>query len=215
MLTTRRQHKDVSTRIASERPVCHNPAVYRCVRRCGQFPSMNESTGIRTLGPWPLLLASLIGVESGFSQPLNTEALVNDWFKSLNALADWNGVDDPGRLVDRFAELYDSSVLQFTGPNENQIGPVTYVGIEGIHKWADHFARAYSKSEFRIQVRTEKLKTAGVLHAAEPPWGGKSVAVEVTAFYTLRENHKRFAAPGAVLFAERRDGRNYAIGALP
>ncbi len=135
----------------------------------------------------------------GYAQPkmsLNPEALVNEWLKRLNALAATSG--DPTGAVDRFAELYDPGVLQFTGPNENQLGPVTYSGIEGVRKWAENFAKSYSKSEIRVQVRTEKVKTAGLLHAMEPPWGGLSVSVELTAFYTVRENHKAFVAPGAV-----------------
>jgi len=141
----------------------------------------------------------MAGASLGYSQAkttLNPEPLVNEWLKRLNALADTTG--DPTPAVDRFAELYDPAVLQFTGPNENQLGPVTYSGIEGIRKWADNFARTYSKSEIRIQVHTEKVKTAGLLHVIEPPWGGLSVSVELTAFYTMRENHKAFAAPGAV-----------------
>jgi hypothetical protein len=133
-----------------------------------------------------------------YAQPktvLNPEALVNDWLKRLNALADSTG--DTSNAVDRFAELYDPAVLQFTGPNENQLGPVTYSGIEGIRKWADNFAKTYSKSEVRIQVHTEKVKTAGLLHVTEPPWGGLSVSVELTAFYTMRENNKGFMTPGA------------------
>jgi len=133
------------------------------------------------------------------AQPKNPEALVNEWFKRLNALADWT-TGSPTAAVDRLAELYDPNVLQFTGPNENQIGPVTYSGLEGVRKWADNFAHAYSKSEFRIQVHTEHVKTAELLHTAAPPWGGTSIAVELTAFYTMRENHKRYMAPGAAFF---------------
>lgn len=146
-----------------------------------------------------ILLLTLAGAGYALPQPPNPEALVNEWFKRLNALADWSG-GSTAPAVDRLAELYDPKVLQFTGPNENQIGPVTYSGLEGVRKWADDFAHAYSKSEFRVQVRTEHVKTAGVLLTATPPWGGLAVAVELTAFYTLRESHKRFMAPGAAFF---------------
>jgi hypothetical protein len=143
-----------------------------------------------------LLVIALAG--SALAESQNPEALVNEWLKRLNALAD--GSSGNPAAIDRFAELYDAQVLQFTGPNENQIGPVTYSGLEGIRKWADNFAHTYSKSEFRVQVRTEHVKTAGLIPTAVPPWGGLSVAVELTAFYTMRENHKRFMAPGAVFF---------------
>src|SRR6516225_8911223 len=103
-----------------------------------------------------LLVIALAG--SALAESQNPEALVNEWLKRLNALAD--GSSGNPAAIDRFAELYDAQVLQFTGPNENQIGPVTYSGLEGIRKWADNFAHTYSKSEFRVQVRTEHVKTA-------------------------------------------------------
>lgn len=146
-----------------------------------------------------VLFLALAGAGPAFSQSKSPEVLVNTWLKRLNALADWS-TGSPAPAVDSFAELYDPAVLQFTGPNENQLGPVTYSGLEGIRKWADNFAHEYSKSEFRIQVHTEHVKTAGLLLTADPPWGGVSVAVELTAFYTLRENHKSFMAPGAAFF---------------
>ena len=143
-----------------------------------------------------LLLLWLAGAAGAFGEVKNPEALVNEWLKRLNALPE--STADVKPAVERIAELYDSKVLQFIGPNENQIGPVTYSGLEGVRKWAENFAHAYSKSEFRIQVQTEHVKTAGLLLTAEPPWGGLAVAVELTAFYTVRENNKSFMAPGAV-----------------
>jgi hypothetical protein len=143
------------------------------------------------------LMLAVAGCAS--SQSRGPDALVNEWLKRLNALADWSA-GSPSSAIDRLSELYDPNVLQFTGPNENQIGPVTYSGLEGIRKWADNFAHAYSKSEFRVQVHTEHVKTAGLLLTAAPPWGGLAVAVELTGFYTIRESHKSFMAPAAAFF---------------
>jgi hypothetical protein len=150
---------------------------------------------------WRLALVAGLAFSQEQPKALNPEALVNEWVKRLNALT------DGGAAVDRFVELYDSNVLQFTGPNENQIGPVTYSGLEGVRKWADNFAHSYSKSEFRVQVHTEHVKTAGLLHTIQPPWGGLSVAVELTAFYTMRESHKSFMAPGAVFLEFAENGK--------
>lgn len=146
-----------------------------------------------------ILFFTLAGGGCAFSQSQSPDALVNEWLKRLNALADWSS-GSPAPAIDRLAELYDPNVLQFTGPNENQIGPVTYSGLEGIRKWADNFAHAYSKSEFRVQVHTEHVKTAGLLLTVAPPWGGLAVAVELTGFYTVRENHKSFMTPAAAFF---------------
>jgi len=148
------------------------------------------------------LLMLCLAAGAVFGQAKNPEALVNEWIKRLNALT-----DAQPRSVDRLAELYDEKVLQFTGPNENQIGPVTYAGLEGVRKWAENFAREYSKSEFRIQVETEHVKTTGLLLTATPPWGGTAVAFEATAFYTMRENKKSFAAPSAVFLEFTDEGK--------
>ena len=159
---------------------------------------------------WLGLLAGAVAASPCFQeQPasakpaINAEAIVNEWLKRLNALAEWT-TGGPGDAVDHMTELYDPSVLLFVGPNENQIGPVTYSGMEGIRRWADNFAHLYSKSEFRVQVETSNVKTAGLLHTVQPPWGGLSIGVELGAYYTRRKDHRKFAAPGA-LFLEVND----------
>src|SRR5579862_2982958 len=112
---------------------------------------------------------------------LNAENLVRQWLKRLNALADWapGKAASPDALVDPFAELYDASALQLTGPNENQMGTVIYSGLKGVRKWAGDFARTYSHAEFRIQEHTQEVKTAALFHTATAPWGGLDVAVEL------------------------------------
>ena len=135
------------------------------------------------------------------------EAAVLDWLKRLNALAGWDGKSDPKPLIDKFAELYDPNVFQFTGPNENQIGSVTYSGLEGLRHWADWFARTHSKSEYRIQAQTQKMKTSGLVPAATPPWGGTALAVELSAFYTIRETQKKYAVPGSAFFVFTPEGK--------
>ena len=146
------------------------------------------------------IVAPLAFAQEAPKPDLNTENLVLEWLKRLNALADWDGKADTSALVDRFMELYDPAVLQFNGPNENQMGTVTYSGSAGVRHWADWFAHTHSKSEYRIQAQTQKMKTTGLLLAATPPWGGLGVAVEISAFYTNRESLKKFAAPGAAFF---------------
>jgi hypothetical protein len=103
--------------------------------------------------------------------------------------------------------MYDPNILFFTGPNENQQGSVTYSGMEGLRHWADWFARTHSKSEYRIQAQTQKMKTATMVLSAEPPWGGNALAVEVTAFYTIRQSQKKFAVPGAAFFVFTPEGK--------
>lgn len=140
---------------------------------------------------------------------LNAENLVRQWLKRLNALADWvpeknAGPDD---LVGNFANLYDPSALQLSGPNENQMGTVIYSGLEGIRKWAGDFARTYSHAEFRIQEHTQEMKTAALFHAANAPWGGLDVAVELGSLYTLRHSNKKYSTPGAAFFDFTPEGK--------
>jgi len=154
------------------------------------------------------ILTPVMPAQEGVAKPsLDGEKTVLEWLKRLNALADWDGKADPKPLIDKFAEMYDPKVLFFTGPNENQLGPVTYAGMEGIRHWAEWFARTHSKSEYRIQAQTQQMKTATIVLSAEPPWGGNALAVEITAFYTIRQSQKKFAAPGAVFFVFTPEGK--------
>jgi hypothetical protein len=139
--------------------------------------------------------------------PLDGEKTILEWLKRLNALADWDGKSDVKPLVDRFAEMYDPGILQFTGPNENQIGSVTYSGMEGLRHWAEWFARTHSKAEYRIQAQTQKMKTTMMVLQSAPPWGGTGLATELAAFYTLRENQRKFAVPGSAFFVFTPEGK--------
>ncbi len=132
------------------------------------------------------------------SAPPGAADLVDEWIKRLNALADWTAEDDAAKQVEQFVQLYDPEALQFTGPNEDQIGMATYSGHEGIRVWAARFGRAWSKSEYQIRVQTFQEKTAGLLLTTEPPWGGVALGVELLTITTARETKKKFAAPAAV-----------------
>jgi len=154
-----------------------------------------------------ILTPVLCAQDTAAKPSLDGEKTVLEWLKRLNALADWDGKGDPKPLIDKFAEMYDPNVLFFTGPNENQMGSVTYSGMEGLRHWADWFARTHSKSEYRIQAHTQKMKTATMVLSAEPPWGGTALAVEITAFYTIRESQKKFAVPGAAFFVFTPEGK--------
>jgi hypothetical protein len=147
--------------------------------------------------------------DSAIKPSLNAENLVRQWLKRLNALADWvpEKSKSPDAIVDRFADLYDASALQLTGPNENQMGTVIYSGLKGVRKWAGDFARTYSHAEFRIQEHTQEVKTAALFHTATAPWGGLDVAVELGSFYTIRQSNKKYSTPGAAFFDFTPEGK--------
>jgi len=164
--------------------------------------------------------------------PLNADTLALEWIHRVNALGDWSAESeikpaapagrgrggpvgenmplptDPRALVDRFVELYDPSVLQFTGPNDRQLGSATYSGIDAVRKWAENFAHTYSEVVYRINPETVGNKTvmARVL-TFQPPWGGVEAGIETTAVYTVRATHKRYFGPGAAFFRFTEGGK--------
>src|ERR1700678_4355267 len=131
-----------------------------------------------TLGSGGALLGAAARAAAA-AAPLKPGDLVDEWIKRLNALADWSAEADAKRQIAKFVELFDPEALQFTGPNEDQIGMATYSGAEGMRVWATRFAHRWAKSEYQIQVQTWQEKTAGLLYPAEPPWPGISVALEL------------------------------------
>lgn len=142
---------------------------------------------------------------------LDADKLVREWFRRLNALDDWfitvDGKEEPDRVVDSMLELYAPDVLQFVGPGEDQLGTVMLSGEAGVRKWASDFARKYVQLAWRLQDQTAQEKTADVIMAATPPWGGLAASVEFTAFYAERESRRRFFGPGIAVFQFNENGK--------
>jgi len=140
----------------------------------------------------------------------NAEALVREWFNRLNALSSWfisvEGKEEFAEPVNKMVELYRPDVLQFVPPNEEQIGTVTFSGLNGVRQWAEQFARTYVELGFRIDPQSSGEKNATFFYTFAPPWNGAGVAVQFTALYTVRETRRRFFAPGAAFF-EFQDGK--------
>jgi hypothetical protein len=139
------------------------------------------------------------------SEPvLQPEALVDQWFVRLNALADWyisfTGKEETDAVVDRFVELYSSDAFHEVQPNENQLGHVVFHGRDGIKKWATDFAKTHVHLGYRVDYMTRNEKPAQLFYSSRPPWGGIAAAVEFSAVYTNREDRKRFMIPGSAFF---------------
>jgi hypothetical protein len=130
--------------------------------------------------------------------------LVDQWFVRLNALDDWyisyDGKEESDAVVDKFLELYDSDAYHQVGPNENQIGPVVFHGIDGIRKWATDFARQHVALGYRVDFMTRNEKSEQPVLSERPAWGGIAAAVEFTAAYTTRQERKRIVVPGSAFF---------------
>jgi hypothetical protein len=166
----------------------------------------------------PLFGFTMFG-RSGFSQAKaepdvktdKLQTLAEEFFGRLNALDDWfismDGKEENKAVVDRFMELFSSDAYLQVGPSKNQLGGVTYHGVEGIRKWADQFSRSYLDLNYRINFKTRQEKTAKPVYAFQMPWGDQGAAVEFTAVYTNRDDRIRFWMPGAAFFTFDKDGK--------
>jgi hypothetical protein len=144
------------------------------------------------------------------AEPLRADRLVDEWFNRVNALDDWYismvGKEQTEEVVDRVVDLYAADAMHFVGPNEKQIGGATFSGKDGISKWADDVARNCRDVAWRLVSRTFDEKTTS-LSVTQAPWGGLSVAAELTFSYTDRDTNRRFMVPGAIFIDFKQDGK--------
>ena len=145
------------------------------------------------------------------AESLKPNDLVEEWFKRVNNLSDWfisfDGKELTDPVVNSLLDLYDPAAIQFVGPDQDQIGSLTFSTKEEIRKWADRLARDYLKITYRLSPRSADEKTATVFYQAQPPWGGLSVSAEFTAAYTERDSGRRFMVPGAIFIDFKQDGK--------
>jgi ketosteroid isomerase-like protein len=153
------------------------------------------------------LLAAIVcsGIGSLFGQaapdpPLKPEEVVREWFER------WNALDGSDEATNRLLLLYRPNAFHQIGANEKQIGEVLFEGQEKIRKMIDDFAKANTEISFRIQPVTANEKAVELMHVAEGPWGGQSVAVQYRAAYTTRNNDRRWMNQGAAFF-QIQDGK--------
>jgi ketosteroid isomerase-like protein len=128
------------------------------------------------------------------------EDIVRQWFER------WNRLDGSEEATNRLLELYRPDAFHQIGPNEKQLGEVRFEGQARIRKMIDDFAKANKDISFRIQAATANEKAVELMHVADGPWGGPSVAVQYGAAYTSRKDNRRWMYPGAAFF-QIQDGK--------
>ena len=128
------------------------------------------------------------------------EDIVRQWFER------WNKLDGSEEATNRLLELYRPDAFHQIGPNEKQLGEVRFEGQDKIRKMIDDFAKANKTISFRIQSVTANEKAVELIHVADGPWGGPSVAVQYGAAYTTRKDNRRWMYPGAAFF-QIQDGK--------
>ena len=141
----------------------------------------------------------------------------DEWVKRMNALSDWyisfdgkeQGVD---QRIDSMMELYASDVVAEVPPHDsNQIGPVMLRGSANFRKWVEKIARTQTKLTYGITRRTggpgAEFEGWQFVYSTPMPWGGTAIALQIRATWSLRENRKRFTAPGAMFLEYGTDGK--------
>ena len=133
------------------------------------------------------------------------ELLAEAWIDSLNALDEWylsmdgqaQGFDE---VVARVMEPYAPDVIANLPPHdEDQIGPVMLRGSGQLRKWVEKIARTHVRLDYIRNRRTGgEYQGAYLVYSTPLPWGGLGISFQITAAYSLREDRRRFMAPGSV-----------------
>ncbi len=140
-----------------------------------------------------------------------------EWITRMNALSDWylsfdgkeEGVD---QRIESMMELYASDVVAEVPPHDSdQIGPVMLRGSASLRKWVEKIARTQTKLTYGITRRTggpsADFEGWQFIYSTPIPWGGTAVAFQIRGTWSLRENRRRFTAPGAVFLEYGTDGK--------
>ena len=145
---------------------------------------------------------------------LDPAKLAQEWLNRLNALSNWHlsvtgeevGLEE---VVNNMMELYAPDVIAEVPPHdEDQIGPVMLRGTGNLRKWVEKIARTQVKLLY-IQKRQTVGSFEGekLVYTTPLPWGGLGLSYQIIAAYSLRENRRKFTAPGMVVLQVGADGK--------
>ena len=143
---------------------------------------------------------SLIAQQPTPKPTAKPEDLIREWMQA------WTALDGSDAAAGKFADLYAPDGVHETGPNARQKGLVYYEGRSDIQKMAKAFGEANSDITFRIAATTANEKSAELMHVADGPWGGQSIAIEYVTAYTQKKDKKRYMSPGAA-FIQIQNGK--------
>jgi hypothetical protein len=145
----------------------------------------------------------------------------DEWIKRLNALSDWRisldgkeeGIE---QRVDSMMELYAADVVAEVPPHDpDQIGLVMLRGSANVRKWVDKIARTQTALTFGIARQTggpgAEFEGWQLIFSTPMPWGGTAVAFQIRGTWSMRENRRRFTAPGAVFLEYGADGKIHRL----
>jgi|SRR5947209_11178606 len=162
-----------------------------------------------------LLVSIEVHAQAAADSPEQKQA--EEWIKRLNALDDWylsaDGKEEGIQpLVDSMMELYAPDVVAEVPPHDkDQIGPVMLRGKENVRKWVDSIARTQVRLNYILKRQTEgptgEYEGWRLVYSMKLPWGGTSIAFQIIGVWSLREDRRRFMAPGAVFIQYGPDGK--------
>ena len=142
------------------------------------------------------------------------ERLAGQWIERLNALDEWyltpEGKEDGlDKVVDHMMELYAPDVISDLPPYDvDQIGPVMLRGSGQLRKWVERIARTKVRIDCILARQTgREFEGVELVYSAPLPWGGLGISFPIIAAYSLREDRRRFMAPGMVVLQFGTDGK--------
>ena len=141
------------------------------------------------------LLGTPLAAQAPPSNAERDEQTVRAWVQRWNALG-----SDNAKAIDELLALYAPDALHITGPSPQQRGTATYRGHDGIRVLASRTAASQHTMTYRIETETANEATAELIHLASGPWKGPSIAIQIVAAYTSREDGKRWVVPAAGFF---------------
>ena len=164
-----------------------------------------------------ILLLGAIELQAQAAADSPEQKLAEEWLKQLNALDDWylsvdgkeQGVEP---LVNSMMDLYASDALAEVPPyDKDQIGPVMLRGKENVRKWVERIARSQVRLNYIVKRQTEgptgDYEGWRLVYSAKLPWGGNAIAFQIIGVWSLREDRRRYMAPGAVFIQYGPDGK--------
>jgi hypothetical protein len=145
---------------------------------------------------------------------LDPAKLAEDWLNRLNGLDDWHlsvegkevGLDE---VVNNMMELYAPDVIAEVPPHdEDQIGPVMLRGTANLRKWVEKIATTQVRLLYiHKRQTTGSSEGARLVYSTPLPWGGTGLSFQIIAAYSLRQNRRKFTAPGMVVLQVGPDGK--------
>jgi SnoaL-like protein len=141
------------------------------------------------------LITGTADAQSASAPPTGDEQIVRAWVARWNALG-----GNTATAIDDLLALYAPDALHITGPSPDQRGTATYRGHDGIRVLASRIAATEARLTYRIETETANERTSELLHVAQGPWNGTSIAIQLVAVYSDRDSGRRWVVPAAGFF---------------